>query len=389
MLTKILTGVIHSMPTKGLENNFILNTKGKVIKSVGRDMSIWNKDLAFAPLDSFFCFNPFIELVTHDDSPSFIYLRKMINTELNTVMLKLMPAILKAAIDLKAPNGRQKTLLSDPAFATVDDKVITFLRRLTDEIKVASPTRSIIDVKSYNTNPETREADGMKYAVLKSPLLNALAFWSTGETIWDTKGATKFTIPLMRAVVKILMPNGFKDGSYYVGNKHSLIPRNKALHDMYLDCLDHLNDIIAILKIKDVEVPTVSPDWTTGLSNIGVALQGVPRDYFGSIGQVKDGNQSQVVQPLVSVAPESGFGAINPSAPNLGVPGGMYGANAQVGGYQQAGIATPPGFMLVPVTGMFAQQPQTGGMYNTGGYNSMYPSPNAKDVIDSNAKPLY
>ena len=362
-LNAVLVGIINSLTTKDVNNNYLLDTSGKVLKSSGKEIMLWNDELYHTPSDTFFVFNPFQELTTHDDSPSLSYLKKMLNIELNTLLMKLIPAVMSAAVTIKVPNKRQLRFIGE-GLGNVDAKALAYLERLYGEVKLNHRSRSIVDISLHTSHPVSRDVDGMKYGSIKSPLLQSMAYWSPKDKLFGIAGPSKEVINTLRTALRVCLPNDWEDGMYFVGNKHSTIPRNKALHDLYSDILEHMTDVVTTLKIKDLEIPEIDDAWTSGLSRIGVLLQGIPRDIFGTIGAIRNGVAAE--EPSnTRIRISEGFGANTnqPAQYGANVPaGGLMSAMQATTGYQQLNpsiMSPPPGYALVAI-GNMGQQPAYG-----------------------------
>ncbi len=354
-LNTVLRGIVASFLTKGVDNNYLVDSKGKILKSSGKEIHLWNNDMFQMPFDQFFCFQPFNELATHEDSPALSYLRRMINTEMNVLLQHAIPAVYLASINLKTPNKRQQEIFGGEMGA-VDEKSINFMEKVLEKAKLNHRTESIVDVTLYNSNPISREADGSKYAVLKSPLLNELAYWSSGDKIMGVAVPNKKVVAQLRQALQALLPKDWESGMYIVSNKHRTIPRNLALHDVYSDIIDSVSHVADTLKMKDLKVPSIHEDWTSGLQRVGTLLQGIPRDVYGTLGKVRAGHAEEAAQEETGrLNITGGFGA-NPNA-NQGImnaptapvtTGGILGQMQANANAAQA----PAGYVLVPATAM-------------------------------------
>jgi len=329
-LNAVLLGIVASLPNRLTDNNYLTDEKGKILKSAGKDIYLWNDEMFHQPLDSFFCFNPFQELITHEESPSFSYLVRMVNINLNTTLMAAIPALLTAITKLKTPNKRQLALM-DGDFTKVDAKTVTAIEKIFGEVKLNSRNRSLVDISAHNRHPITRDVDGWKYAAVKFPLLTELAFTTPKKGVFGVTGISKVNIEILNSVLMMLVPEETESGCYLVRNKHTCIPHNRALHDAYSDLIDRINHVLSTFNITSVDVPEIHDDWTKGLTSMRNLLGGIPRDVYGTIGKVRSGSEDEAANEVVGAKligagnnGASGYGGMMPQGPL-----GYGGANRQ------------------------------------------------------------
>lgn len=380
-LNAVVVGIVNSMPNKRVDNNFLTDTNGRVLKALTKEIHLWHTDIMHMPNKTYFTFQPFHELVTHEDSPSLLYLNKMINIELNSLLIKAIPAVMQAALDIKTPSKRQREIFGEDT-SKLSEKTIKFVTSVLANVKLSNSRRGIVDVSLRTNHPITRENDDHKYAVLKSPLMHDIAYHSGKDKLFDATVHRKDDKEILRTILRALLPADF-DSTYFVGSKHSLVPRNKCLHDIYQDVIDHINDALTTLKITGVEVPTIDENWTKGLTMMANLLQGVPRDIYGAAGEVKVG--VSVPKEDTRVIPSSGFGANqNPmGTPSTVGTGGLLG---QVNAMMHSQLSpmfhqnVPSGYVLVPAQGM-GVSPGFGGVMGHGQPNSSIVSAPASSSV--------
>lgn len=385
-LTKAVQGIVKSMVTKSINNGYMASDDGKVIKAGGKDIYLFSPSIYGMSTTDMFIFQPFNELVTHEDNPSLVYLKRMINTELNILLATAIPAVLTASMTIKTPNKRQQAILGEDLM-TVDAKAVKYVSDLLKECKPSHKTRSIVDVNLHTHHPITRDVDGAKYASLKSPLITDMGHWTTGDKLFGIKGPTKATMSVLRRVVRLLLPDDFEQGMYLVCNKFTAGARNKALHDIYSDMIEHINNVITELKIKDINVPVISEDWTNALPMVPALLQGVPRDINGTIGKARSTGAEAIAEDTPRKLLMGERAPVAPSPfmmqPNT-MMGGPLGMNSMMGmqggplmgGTQSMGTGPlaaspagmiPPGYVLMPANAMPGYAPQAAPTSGLGG----------------------
>lgn len=363
-LNEVMKGMIASMPTKKVDNNFLYEATDDAerptpLKGGGKDINIWNDDLFHTPNETYFVFQPFNELVTHEDSPALLYLVKCLNIELNTVLVKSIAKVMEAAIKIKTPTKRQREILGDD-FKNLNEDTVKYLTKLFKNIKLSHKTRSLVDISLHTKHPVTRALDGNKYAQLKSPLLEALVYWRPSQRLYDTTAPNRTIANQIRAALQLLLPADWDVDKFLVPSKHRLIPRNRALHDLYSDVLDHIGQVLTTLKIDTGYLPEIDSRWTKGLDNMANLLQGIPRNVFGSIGKLREGSEESIEDVSTLAHDILGRGTQKVAPPSSGLGnGGILGGNGNNGILgNQMGLGggmlnnVPQGYILVPANGL-------------------------------------